>query len=1399
MEKSYSIGLDIGTNSVGWAVITDDYKVPAKKMKVLGNTDKKYIKKNLLGALLFDSGETAEATRLKRTARRRYTRRKNRLRYLQEIFANEIAKVDDSFFQRLDESFLTDDDKTFDSHPIFGNKAEEDAYHQKFPTIYHLRKHLADSSEKADLRLVYLALAHMIKFRGHFLIEGELNAENTDVQKIYDEFVEIYDRTFGESYLAGITVDAASILVEKVSKTERLENLLKYYPTEKKTTLFGNLIKLILGQQAKFKAIFNLEDEISLQFSTSTYDEDLEELLGKIDRGDSYGELFLAAQKLYNAILLASFLKINEKSTKTPLSTFMVERYENHKKDLAKLKDFVRKNCPERYHDIFKDKSKKGYAGYIENGVSQGDFYAFIGECLEYNLKKDKGAQYFLDKIKCEDFLRKQRTFDNGAFPYQIHLQEMCAILRRQGNHYPFLKENKARIEDILKFRIPYYVGPLARKDDSRFAWAEYYSDEAVRPWNFEEVVDKDKSAENFITRMTSNDLYLPKEKVLPKHSLIYETFTVYNELTNIKYINDQGDAIPFDSEMKDKIFNQLFKNNKNRKVSKEALIDFLNKSEGIHTDKLEGIDKESKYLNASLGTYHDLQKILDKSFLDDELNEKIIEDIIQILTVFEDKEMIRHRLQKYSDIFTSQQLKKLERRHYTGWGRLSYKLINGIRNEENRMTILDYLKNGNRNFMQLINDDRLSFKQKIKDAQKIDNLDDIEYVVRKLPGSPAIKKGILQSVKIVDELVKVMGHNPKNIVIEMARENQTTSYGRKKSSQRLKRLQESMSNFKDSSISLKNIDNSELQSDRLFLYYIQNGKDMYTGEELDIDHLSDYDIDHIIPQAFIKDNSIDNRVLTSSAKNRGKSDDVPSLEIVSRMKPFWKKLYEAKLISKRKFDNLTKAEHGGLTEVDKAGFIKRQLVETRQITKYVAQILDSRFNTKRDDNDKVIRDVKVITLKSSLVSQFRKDFEFYKVREINDFHHAHDAYLNAVVGTALLKKYPKLAPEFVYGEYKKYGVRKLIAKSSEEYSKIGKATAKYFFYSNLMNFFKRVVRYSNGMIIVRPVVEYCKDTGEVVWNKEKDFKTVCKVLSCPQVNIVKKVEKQSHGLDRGKPKGFYNANPSPKPKKGSKANLVPIKSNLDPEKYGGYAGISNSYAVLVDATIEKGAKKKLTRIQEFQGISIIDREKYEKNPVEFLKGLGYKEIYSITTLPKYSLFELADGSRRMLASILSTNNKRGEIHKGNELVLPAKYIPLLYHANRIHNTFEDEHREYVEEHISEFKEIAEIILSFNNKYVKAKKNTGIIEKALKSFDKFSLNEICESFVGKLKKNNTKSNSGLFELVSLGSASDFEFLGTKVPRYRDYTPSSLLTATLIHQSITGLYETRIDLSKLGEE
>ena len=1377
MKKGYSIGLDIGTNSVGWAVITDDYKVPSKKMKVLGNTDKYFIKKNLIGALLFDEGTTAKDRRLKRTSRRRYTRRKNRLLYLQEIFSKEMSKVDSSFFHRLDDSFLIPEGKRGSKYPIFATLAEEKEYHKQFPTIYHLRKQLADSKEKADLRLIYLALAHMIKYRGHFLYEESFDIKNNDIQKIFNEFISIYNNTFEGSSLSGPNAQVEAIFTDKISKSAKRERVLKLFPDEKSTGLFSEFLKLIVGNQADFKKHFDIEEKAPLQFSKDTYDEDLENLLGQI--GDDFADLFVAAKKLYDAILLSGILTVTDPSTKAPLSASMIERYENHQNDLAALKQFIKTNLPEKYVEIFSDQSKDGYAGYIDGKTTQESFYKYIKNLLS----KFEGADYFLDKIEREDFLRKQRTFDNGSIPHQIHLQEMSSILRRQGEHYPFLKENREKIEKILTFRIPYYVGPLARGNRD-FAWLTRNSDQAIRPWNFEEIVDKASSAEDFINKMTNYDLYLPEEKVLPKHSLLYETFAVYNELTKVKFIAEGLRDYQFlDSGQKKDIFYTLFKAEDKRKVTEKDIIHYLHNVNGYDGIELKGIEKQ---FNASLSTYHDLLKIIkDKEFMDDPKNEEILENIVHTLTIFEDREMIKQRLAQYDSLFDEKVIKALTRRHYTGWGKLSAKLINGIRDKQTGNTILDYLIDDgkiNRNFMQLINDDGLSFKEIIQKAQVIGKTDDVKQVVQELPGSPAIKKGILQSIKLVDELVKVMGYAPESIVIEMARENQTTARGKKNSQQRYKRIEDALKNLApglDSTILKENpTDNIQLQNDRLFLYYLQNGKDMYTGEALDINQLSSYDIDHIIPQAFIKDDSLDNRVLTSSKDNRGKSDNVPSLEVVKKRKAFWQQLLDSKLISERKFNNLTKAERGGLDERDKVGFIKRQLVETRQITKHVARILDARFNTEVSEKNQKIRTVKIITLKSNLVSNFRKEFKLYKVREINDYHHAHDAYLNAVVAKAILKKYPKLEPEFVYGDYKKYDLKRYISKSKDP-KEVEKATEKYFFYSNLLNFFKEEVHYADGTIVKRENIEYSKDTGEIAWNKEKDFVTIKKVLSLPQVNIVKKTEEQTVGQNGG----LFDNNIVSKKKVVDASKLIPIKSGLSPEKYGGYARPTIAYSVLVIADIEKGKAKKLKRIKEMVGITIQDKKKFEANPIAYLEECGYKNINSdlIIKLPKYSLFEFNDGQRRLLASSI-------ELQKGNELILPYHLTALLYHAQRINKISEPIHKQYVETHQNEFEELLTTIISLSKKYIQKPNVESLLQQAFDQADK-DIYQLSESFISLLK------------FTSFGAPGAFKFLGVEISQSSvRYKPNSqFLDTALIHQSITGLYETRIDLSKLGED
>ncbi|MGO2083313.1 type II CRISPR RNA-guided endonuclease Cas9 [Vagococcus sp.] len=1335
--KNYTIGLDIGTNSVGWAVTQDNYELVRKNMKVLGNTERKKIKKNFWGVRLFDEGMTAEARRLNRTTRRRYIRRRQRLEYLQAIFCEEVKRIDPNFFMRLKESFYVPEDKSAERYPIFGTIEEEISYHKDYPTIYHSRKKLVDSNEKADIRIIYLALAHMIKYRGHFLIEGKLNAENTSVQETFSLFLKEYNEVFtkqadGTSVnLVDESIAVEAVLKAKGSKSRRAENVLTLFSNEKSNGTLFQFIKMIVGNQGNFKKTFSLEEDAKLQFSKEEYEEEVEALLAIV--GDEYADVFVAAKNAYDALQLSEILTTTDQKTRAKLSSSMVDRYEEHKEDLAKLKKFVKNEIPEKFVEMFKADTVDGYAGYIEGKTTEEKFYKY----LKKQLSGYEEASVFLNKIEQENFLRKQRTFDNGVIPHQIHLDELQKILKQQSEYYPFLKENGDKIEKILTFRIPYYVGPLAQKDkEGEFAWLTRKSDEKITPWNFDEVVDPVLSSIDFIERMTNKDTYLPEENVLPKNSFLYQKYTIFNELTKVSYLNEQGIEQNFSSQEKQEIFEDLFK--VDRKVSKKKLINYLENQYQLNGVTIKrGFDEGQTNFNASFGVYHDFIKMgIEREFLNDAENQEVLEEIVKFLTIFEDRKMLKIQLEKYNDLFSGETMKKLIRRHYTGWGRLSQKLLDGIRDEKSGKTIMDYLikddgpkKNINRNLMQLINDPALSFKEKIAKAQLVEETDSLEESVSKLTGSPAIKKGILQSLKIVDEIVEIMGYAPKSIVVEMARENREG----KRTESRLKAIEKALEELNSELLTVYPTSNEALRNNRLFLYYLQNGKDLYTGNDLDINQLFNYDVDHIIPQSFIKDDSLDNLALVSSKENRGKSDEALGIEIVNRQEKNWERLKACKLMSQRKFDHLTKIRRGGITDKDKEGFIKRQLVETRQITKNVAQILDNHFNFEKDDTGKIVRKVNVLTLKSALVSQFRKEFKLYKVREINDYHHAQDAYLNAIVGNTLLKVYPQLRPEFVYGEFQHMSAINRF-----------KGTQKKLFNLNIMKFFK-----------LDEVIN--QETGELLWS-QKDLITVNKVMNSHQMNIVKKVERQ---------KGRFTEETVVK--KSNSDKLIARKRGLDPKKYGGLKSPTIVYSVIF--SYEKGKKKQITF--EIIGIPLMFQKEYEMNKIDYLEKRGYMNPTIKFELAKYSLFEGENGRRRLLSSA-------GELQKGNQLILPKKLVTLLYHSNKVQNN-NKESLEYLNHHVSEYEELLKYITSFAENFTVAPKNLEKINELFRQHKEVSIKETATAFVN------------LMRFTQMGAPAEFNFFGTTISRRRYTTKKDFIDVfegTLINQSITGLYESR---------
>lgn len=509
---------------------------------------------------------------------------------------------------------------------------------------------------------------------------------------------------------------------------------------------------------------------------------------------------------------------------------------------------------------------------------------------------------------------------------------------------------------------------------------------------------------------MTSFCTYLVNEKVLPKHSLLYEKFEVLNELNGIQIRSSYelpNKKYRLDKDVKKWIIDNVFSKYKN--VSHSTLKKELIKSPykeiilDSNTDELKGVygtQKEDRF-STSLSTYIDMKNIFDEIRLEDI---DMIEELIYWITVFEEKDILEKKIkEKYSSQLSAEQIKQLLHLNYSGWGRLSRRLLDEIpANPQHHETIIDVMERDPMVFMEVISNDSYYLDERIAKINQQDNdkYTKIKYEdIKELQGSPAIKKGIWQAVQIIEELTEIFGE-PENIMIEFARED--GKKGRTKS--RKKQIEEFQRAISNDEQELKKFlkehshyEEADYQDNRLYLYVTQQGKCLYSGESLNISRLQDYEVDHILPRSFVKDDSLDNLALVKKKMNQKKGDLKMPLEIMdestkAKQKRFWQRLFENKLITQRKFQRLMKET---FSDQDKESFIARQLVETRQITKHVRNLLEERFpNTN------------IHTVNANIISKLREHSNTYKIREINNKHHAVDAALATLIVQFIINKY---------------------------------------------------------------------------------------------------------------------------------------------------------------------------------------------------------------------------------------------------------------------------------------------------------------------------------------------------------------------------------------------------------
>ena len=248
------------------------------------------------------------------------------------------------------------------------------------------------------------------------------------------------------------------------------------------------------------------------------------------------------------------------------ISAAKVRDYDNFKNQLKLIKDIVYQNQNDKYHEFFVT-NKENLSAYKKNPdaknfgkLSKFDQYLIHPKDQYAKLMKDlkeivpKAYTEVLNLIEEQKFLVLQNTTDNASIPYQNNVFEAENILRNQQKYYPEITEEMIdKVINLISFRIPYYVGPLTNKNgQSDFAWMVRKSDEQTLPWSFDKVIDKSKSAEKFIRRMTSKCTYLLEEDVLPKNSLLYQEMEVLNELNNVQLRGENEPKIEFiDSNLK--------------------------------------------------------------------------------------------------------------------------------------------------------------------------------------------------------------------------------------------------------------------------------------------------------------------------------------------------------------------------------------------------------------------------------------------------------------------------------------------------------------------------------------------------------------------------------------------------------------------------------------------------------------------------------------------------------------------------------------------------------------------------------------------------------------------------------------------------------------------------------
>ena len=1301
--KKIYLGLDIGTDSVGFAVTDDSYHLIRKGGK------------HLWGSRLFEEASDASGRRMHRSMRRRYQRRRQRILILRDLFKDAINRVDHNFFERLDSSFLHYEDKT-DGIQLRYILSDDKEFVNKYKTIYHLRKAMLSSNEKFDIRYIYLVISHMIKYRGNFLKDGEIKSgqavDASDIKAHFDNidgflsevFSENDDDEFPNFHINGEQANEIISLFQKdMGLKQRIEGEVSIFGASVKKGVLSVILRFASGSKLKFADFFprlKEDDPEAGKLAIQGNLENFEEIVASSALSDSEKSFLLECKQLYDALLLINLLK-----GKGALTDAMVSIYDDYHHDLENLKavirDFEKFGLVEKgfYSQFFrKPMDKKGnnlinYASFIGNaeGLVKVKNYKPCKEeglidAVSAILKKADGTeclpaftnkriQEIKSRIDAGKFLLRQNNKSNGVFPYQLNEIELRKIIESQGVYYPFLldkdkgfpnpNKQEYKLISLLRYRIPYYVGPLSNKvdpDNHQNHWVKKIDDKVkVYPWNFFDVVDRAETAKGFMDHLRNRCSYILGEETLPKCSLIFQLFKVLNELSNLMF-----DDAPLTEQLKRSLLENVYLKKKTVKAKdiRAELIRLTGITKGKLTTR-RGKDDEDKVegmVKANLSSFIDCESIFGNGFYKNkELFDKA-EDVISIITAFEDRQTREEQLRQILD---EGQVAKASKLVFKDYAPISKKLIYGLTTpcevietgEVVNKNVIDLLFTTGKNFMEIYEGSPdYAFKSQVEalNRESISSRqgnNPLKELIDEAYLSPALKRAVYQTMHIIEELKQILRIDRfDKIFVECTRgkieSKKTPDSRRKKIEGCIKRASSELKKQIDAesiTSELSKQTDDALRSKRLYLYFMQMGRDLYTGDPINIDRLSeDYDIDHIIPQAILKDDSYINTVLTLRSKNNKKQDEYPLpngfitpegrewIEVLRRISP--------ELMPSDKYSRLLRVKP--LTDNELVGFVNRQLVTTSQSVKAVCDILKLTEAERPED---------IVYSKAGLVSDFRGFFDLPKVRDLNNLHHAYDAYLNIVVGDVYNQRFSnRMTYEFAMKIKQKGWSLKSGAEDvfKNEISARGNPTKKIWIPCDYVGEERREKPREDSTInLVRRTLSWTDPMTSLMTHrlvgKQGFFNKIATVRSADATEDNYPLKKLASGEDK--------------------------LSNL--KKYGGYSDMTTAYYCLVKSTIKKKSAYSLEGVLSIDDVHFSgDKEVRKEQLKRYFENAGLKNPEIIVDyVPINTVLEMptTDGKAVKLAITGRSGNSIIAINQA-EPKISGKYQRYLKNISKI-------------------------------------------------------------------------------------------------------------------------------------